>query len=133
MSTRAFAMSSINCFITPPPSTWYPMASGSMRIKRRLRSALSFCSLQLRQVFGFLGHRRSNCWIVVNQAFDSLRHPGAILNPMIDAVVFQDDLRRMGKRVVIPHDFESAAIAGAFLLNHHHTIKRLLFGAEPRQ
>src|ERR1019366_3768467 len=52
---------------------------------------------------------------------------------VLDAIMLQHDLLRRGERVVVSHHFQVAAVAGALLINYHHTIKRLLLSAKPRQ
>src|ERR1043166_2106644 len=52
---------------------------------------------------------------------------------MRDPIVFQRYGGRGGQRGIMPPHFQRTAIARALLLDHHHAIERLLFGAKPRQ
>jgi hypothetical protein len=47
--------------------------------------------------------------------------------------MLENDLGRVGQGIDVSYDLEIAAISGTLLLNHNHTIERLLFGAKSRQ
>src|SRR5205085_9495913 len=72
-------------------------------------------------------------WMLLHQSLDGAGHLRAAPGPMLQSLVFQQHLRRTGKRVIVTHHFQIAAVAGALLFNDYYAIKRFLFGAKPRQ
>src|SRR6185437_10572983 len=133
ISTRAFAISSINCLIRPPPG---PIVTRS-RVKERPRTSslqgFLVMFLTFRRACGNgLGGRLCG-WILFDETFDGIGELGAVLGPVLDAVVLQQNLGRVGGRVVGADHFNVAAVASPLLFNHDYTIEGLLFGAETRQ
>src|SRR5581483_6350801 len=64
---------------------------------------------------------------------DSVRHFGALGNPIIDALALELNAGGVGTGIVSSHDLDRAAIARAFLLDHHHAIMRLFARTRARQ
>src|SRR4051794_35393692 len=119
MSTRAFAISSINCFISPrlPQSSWYP--KGAMQLTGIVVPRPGTRSVPYSYVDVWCsGHRGCNGGILLHKPMYGVRHLRAFAGPVLHPVMFEDDRSRVAERVVVPDDLKGAAIPGALLLNH---------------
>jgi hypothetical protein len=50
---------------------------------------------------------------------------------VFNALPIQDDLRRIPARIIVPQDFQKAAIAPFFAVNDYNAVPGLFFGSRP--
>ena len=118
-STSALAISSTSNRMSPP---------GSFAILRLLHCGGPMpWFAPTGPIMPLPGARRS----FFEQTDEGGRELRALRTPVVDAVTLHFEARRVGARVVSPHHFDGASVTGAFLVDHHHAVIRLL--ARPKR
>ena len=118
MSTRAFAMSSTNCFIHPPHNFMVLEPAVRLAVHSLCRGSIPYACV--RSELPVVRVRR----VLFHKALYGVRELGTVLQPLFDAIMLQHDFRRRRQRVVVSHHFQVAPLR-ARLLNHYHAVERL--------
>jgi len=71
--------------------------------------------------------------MTLQKTADSVGRLRTAFEPVVDAVVLEVDYMRLADGIVKANNFDGAAVACPFFINHYHTVGRFLLGAKSRQ